>query len=82
MRTWQIQEAQDDFFLMVRNAEEAPQEIIHQGRSVAVLLSRADYDQLTGTSQSLVEFMRRPFLNELSALVADRDVSLTREFEL
>lgn len=76
MRTWKIQEAQDDFFLLVKNAEEAPQEIIHQGLSVAVLLSRADYDELTGTSQSLVDFMRRHFLNELSTLAADRDVSL------
>lgn len=83
MHTWQIQEAKARLSTLLRSAEQdGPQEITHHGRSVAVLLSRADYDRLTGNSQSLVEFMRRSPLYDQDDLVIERDVSLTREFEL
>lgn len=83
MHTWQIQEAKARLSTLVRNAEqEGPQEITHHGRSVAVLLSRDDYDRLTGNCQSLVEFMRRSPLYNQDDLVIERDASLTRELEL
>jgi len=83
MHTWQIQEAKARLSTLVRNAEqEGPQEITHHGRSVAVLLSRDDYDRPTGNRQSLVEFMRRSPLYDQDDLVIERDASLTREFEL
>ncbi len=83
MHTWQIQEAKARLSTVLRSAEQdGPQEITHHGRSVAVLLSRADYDRLTGNRQSLVEFMRRSPLYDQDDLVIERDVSLTREFEL
>jgi prevent-host-death family protein len=83
MHTWQIQEAKARLSTLVRNAEqEGPQEITHHGRSVAVLLSRDDYDRLTGNRESLVEFMRRSPLYDQDDLAIERDLSLTREFEL
>lgn len=83
MHTWQIQEAKARLSTVLRNAEqEGPQEITHHGRSVAVLLSRADYDRLTGNRQSLVEFMRSSPLYDQDDLKMERDVSLTRELEL
>lgn len=83
MHTWQIQEAKARLSTLVRNAEqEGPQEITHHGRSVAVLLSRDDYDRLTGNRESLAEFMRRSPLYGQDDLAIERDVSLTREFEL
>lgn len=83
MHTWQIQEAKARLSTVLRSAEQdGPQEITHHGRSVAVLLSRADYDRLTGNRQSLVEFMRRSPLFDQDDLVIERDVSLTRELEL
>ncbi|HBA65213.1 MAG TPA: type II toxin-antitoxin system prevent-host-death family antitoxin [Methylococcaceae bacterium] len=83
MHTWQIQEAKARLSTVLRNAEQdGPQEITHHGRSVAVLLSRADYDRLTGNRQSLVEFMRRSPLYDQDDLVIERDVSLTRKVEL
>jgi len=83
MQTWQIQEAKARLSSVLRSAEQdGPQEITHHGRSVAVLLSRADYDRLTGNRQSLVEFMRRSPLYDQDDFVIERDVSLTREFEL
>jgi len=67
----------------LRSAEQdGPQEITHHGRSVAVLVSRADYDRLAGTSQSLVEFMRCSPLYGEDDLVIERDRSLTREIAL
>ena len=83
MHTWQIQEAKARLSSLVRHAEQqGPQEITIHGRSVAVLLSRDDYDRLTGNRESLVDFMRRSPLYDQDDLVIERDVSLTREFEL
>jgi len=83
MHTWQIQEAKARLSTVLRSAEQdGPQEITHHGRSVAVLLSRADYDRLTGNRQSLVEFMRRSPLYDQDDLVIERDISLTRKVEL
>lgn len=83
MQTWQIQEAKARLSAVLRGAEmDGPQEITNHGRSVAVLLSRADYDRLTGTRQSLVDFMRCSPLYGEEDLVIERDRSLTRELEL
>ncbi|MFZ5468128.1 MAG: type II toxin-antitoxin system Phd/YefM family antitoxin [Myxococcota bacterium] len=77
MGTWQIQEAKAHFSEVVNDAErEGPQEITHHGRSVAVVLSRAEYDRLAGTGESLVEFMRR------SPLFGHDDVKLRRDKSL
>ncbi len=83
MHAWQIQEAKARLSTVVRGAEQdGPQEITNHGRSVAVLLSRADYDQLAGTHQSLVDFMRCSPLYGEEDVVIERDRSLTREIDL
>lgn len=83
MHTWQIQEAKARLSEVVRDAEqEGPQELTHHGRSVAVLLSRTDYDRLVGTRQSLVDFMRCSPLFGLDDIAIERDYSLTREVDL
>lgn len=83
MHTWQIQEAKARLSEVIRGAEqEGPQELTHHGRSVAVLLSRTDYDRLVGTRQSLVDFMRCSPLFGLDDIAIERDPSLTREIEL
>ena len=83
MQTWQIQEAKARLSTVLRGAEQdGPQEITNHGRSVAVLLSRADYDQLAGTRQSLVDFMRCSPLYGEEDVVIERDRSLTRDVEL
>jgi hypothetical protein len=75
-----------DANLASSGGESAPFHLIarctNHGRSVAVLLSRADYDRLAGTSQSLVDFMRCSPLYGQDDLVIERDRSLTREVEL
>lgn len=80
MHTWQMQEAKSRLSEVVKDAErEGPQEITVHGRPVAVVLSRADYDRLAGTGESLVAFMRRSPLAGAEDLDFARDQSLTRE---
>jgi prevent-host-death family protein len=56
-----MQEAKSHLSEVVKDAEhKGAQEITVHGRPVAVVLSRADYDRLAGTGESLVTFMRRP----------------------
>ena len=83
MHIWQIQEAKAQLSTVLRDAElEGPQEITNHGRSVEVLLSRSDYDRLTGANKSLVEFMQSSPLYGDEALLIERDDSLTRAIEL
>lgn len=83
MHMWQIQEAKARLSEVVRQAEqEGPQDITWHGRSVAVLLSRSDYERLTGGNESLVDFMRRSPLFGLDEPEFNRDRSLTREVSL
>jgi len=80
---WQIQEAKARLSEVVRQAEqEGPQDITWHGRSVAVLLSRSDYERLTGSNESLVDFMQRSPLFDLDELDFSRDRSTTREVSL
>lgn len=80
MHTWQIQQAKAHFSELVRATEQTgPQAITWHGRSVAVVLSSADYERLTGTGQSLVDFMQRSPLADASDIELVRDTSLTRE---
>lgn len=83
MHTWQIQQAKTHFSELVRATEQSgPQAITWHGRSVAVVLSSADYERLTGTGQSLVEFMQRSPLADAPDVDFARDASLTREVGL
>jgi prevent-host-death family protein len=83
MRTWQIQEAKAHLSELVRQTEHAgPQAITWHGREVAVVLSKADYQRLTGSDQSLVEFMRNSPLFGADDIEFTRDASLPRDIEL
>ena len=80
MRIWQIQEAKAQLSTALRDAElEGPQEITNHGRSVAVILSRSDYDRLIGANKSLVDFMRASPLYDFNDVLIQRDNSLTRD---
>ena len=83
MRAWQIQEAKAHLSELVRETEHAgPQAITWHGREVAVVLSKAEYERLTGTGQSLVEFMRSSPLFGAEDIDLQRDPSLTRDVAL
>ncbi|CAN7464480.1 type II toxin-antitoxin system Phd/YefM family antitoxin [Pseudoduganella sp. LjRoot289] len=83
MHTWQMQEAKARLSELVKLAEsEGPQDITLHGRSVAVVLSRSAFESLSGSKQSLVEFMRQSPLYGLEEIDFERDPSVTREVDL
>ena len=84
MQTWQMQEAKARLSEVVKRAElDGPQDITLHGRSVAVVLSRAAFERLSGQKASLVDFMQASPLAGLDdELVFERDASLTREIPL
>ena len=80
MHVWQMQEAKARLSEVVKCAEsEGPQNITLHGQSVAVVVSQAMFERLTGNDQSLVDFMRRSPLYGADDIALDRDDSLTRE---
>lgn len=82
MKTWQMQTAKARFSDMVRCAkQDGPQDITVHGKSVAVVLSREMFDRLSGSSQSLLEFMQQSPLYGCDDIEFERNQSLPREVE-
>ena len=83
MQAWQMQDVKARLSEVIKLAEhEGPQEITLHGRPVAVLLSRSAFEQLSGRSQSFVEFMRSSPLHGLDELEFERDQTMTRDIPL
>ena len=83
MHVWQMQEAKARLSEVVKCAQsEGPQNISLHGQSVAVVVSCALFDSLTGNDTSLVDFMRRSPLYGDEDIQLERDTSLTRELAL
>ena len=83
MDTWQMQDAKARLSEVVRRADtNGLQKITLHGRAVAAVLSREEYDRLTGAGESLVDFMRRSPLYGLDELEFPREQSLTRDIPL
>jgi len=83
MQTWQMQTAKARFSeLMKQAADHGPQEITLHGRPVAVVLSREEFDRLSGSDASLVEFMQQSPLYGQDDVTFERDLSLTRDVAL
>ena len=83
MRSWQIQEAKAHLSELVRDTEQSgPQSITWHGREVAVVVSRTDYERLTGVGRSLVEFMQCSPLFDSEDIDLSRDTSATRDVPL
>jgi antitoxin Phd len=82
MRKWQLQEAKARFSEVVKNAaKEGPQEVTVHGKEAAVVLSREEYDRLTRSKVSFVEFLRSSPLAGVE-LDLEREQTSTRETEL
>lgn len=84
MHTWQMQEAKARLSELVKCAEvEGPQDITLHGKSVAVVMSRAAFQRMSGQQASLLDFMQASPLAGLDdELVIERDASLTRDVAL
>jgi prevent-host-death family protein len=83
MHAWQMQEAKARLSEVVKCAEsEGPQNITLHGQSVAVVVSRAMFERLSGNERSLVEFMQRSPLYGSEDIDLERNTSVTREVSL
>lgn len=84
MQTWQMQEAKARLSEVVKRAESTgPQNITLHGRSVAVVVSRAAFERLSGQQASLLEFMQASPMAQLpDNFEFVRDRSLTRDVSL
>ncbi len=84
MQSWQMQDAKARLSEVVKRAErDGPQDITLHGRSVAVVLSRDRFDQLSGQAASVIDFMQASPLAGLDDdLVFERDTGLTRDLSL
>jgi prevent-host-death family protein len=83
MKSWQLQQAKARLSELVKSAQhDGPQEITMHGKSVAVVLSRATFDRLSHSGESLFDFMQRSPLFGLDEVDFERDQSLTRETPL
>ena len=83
MQTWQMQTAKARFSeLMKQAADHGPQEITLHGRPVAVVISREEFDRLSGGAASLVAFMQQSPLHDQEDIELERDRSLPREVAL
>lgn len=82
MSTWQLQQAKAHFSEVVRNAaSNGPQNITVRGESVAVVISKVEFDKLVKPKLSFYEFMRQSPLIGLK-LNLKRDKSPTRDVDL
>jgi prevent-host-death family protein len=83
MQAWQMQEAKARLSELVKRAEsEGPQDITMHGKSVAVVLSRATFERISGSELSLVAFMRQSPLHAQEDIEFERESSVTREVAL
>jgi prevent-host-death family protein len=83
MQAWQMQDAKARLSEVIKLAEhDGPQEITLHGRPVAVLLSRSEFEKLSGRNQSFVEFMQRSPLHGLDEIDFEREQTMTRDVSL
>lgn len=83
MRAWKLHQARARLSELVKLAEsEGPQDITVHGKSVAVVVSRANFERLSGEGQSLVEFLRQSPLYRLEGLDFERKRSVARTLRL
>lgn len=84
MQSWQMQQAKARLSELVKRAEiEGPQHITLHGRSVAVVISSAAFERMSGQTASVLEFMQRsPLAGVDNDLVFERDPSSTRDVVL
>lgn len=82
MRAWQLQQAKARLSEVVKIVmSEGPQTITVRDEPVVVMISKAQYDELTKAKDSFVTFMRKSPLSGVNIDIK-RDKSLTRDIDL
>lgn len=57
MKTWQLQEANSHFSQLVRDAVNGPQQITVNGKPMVVIITRAEFDQLTNPQPAFLAWI-------------------------
>lgn len=71
--TWQLQRAKAEFSKLIDTSiQKGPQTVTRHGRPAAVVMSTAEYRQLTGRQRNFKAFLRRAPLHQLR-LTRSRD---------
>ncbi len=79
---WQLQQAKNRFSELVNRAlSEGPQIVTRHGEEIVVILSKADYNRLMKSQNSLLDFFRQSPLVGVE-LDLERDQSLPRDIHL
>jgi prevent-host-death family protein len=79
---WQFQEAKAKFSQLVEEANlKGYQTIIKQGKPVAVILSKKEFDKITQSNTSLLNFFKAAPCQEID-LHSERSKDLLREVDL
>ncbi|MFO0375386.1 MAG: type II toxin-antitoxin system Phd/YefM family antitoxin [Alphaproteobacteria bacterium] len=82
MQTWQLQEAKAHLSEVVKLCtSQGPQLLTVRGKEEAVILSKKDYEKLTGKSVSFLKMMTSSPLKGLD-MEFERDHSKNREINL
>jgi len=79
---WQLQEAKAKFSQLVEDANiKGYQTITRQGKAVAVILSKKEFDKMTQSKNSLLNFFKAAPCQEIE-LNIQRSKDLPRELDL
>lgn len=79
---WQLNEAKKKFSKLIEKAQyEGPQIVTKHGKECVVVLSNDEYQKMVQPKTSLVKFFQESPLAK-SALIIDRDKSMSRDVEL
>ena len=81
MHVWQLQEAKTHFSELVKSAVAQPQSITVHGKATVVVISQQEYNRLTKTNVSLVEFLGNSPLKDID-LEIKRDKSPCRDLDI
>ena len=82
MHVWQLQDAKAQLSEVVRLClVEGPQILTVRGKEEAVIISKKDYEAITGKRQTLMEFMQNSPLKGVE-LKVDRNRSKSRKVKL
>jgi len=81
-KTWQLQEAKSHFSRLIKEAAFVPQPITLRGEPVAMVVSIAEYRQLTKPKRKLVDILRSAPVSIDCLELPERKIEKMREMSL
>jgi prevent-host-death family protein len=82
VKTWQLQEAKTHFSRLIKEAAFLPQPITLRGEPVAIVISMAEYRQLTKPKKNLSDILRSAPVSIETLELPKRKVEKMREVSI